>query len=62
VKGAKGGKLPNIMNKCMFWILDDIDVYGAHLNYHTGLLELNHIENIKKMAKMTQRSKSVLDW
>jgi hypothetical protein len=41
---------------------DDIEAYGAHRNYHTGPSEHNHIENIKKMAKMTQRRKSVLDW
>jgi hypothetical protein len=41
---------------------DDIDAYGAHRNYHTGPSEHNHIENIKKMAKMTQKRKSVLDW
>jgi hypothetical protein len=41
---------------------DDIEAYGAHRNYHSGCSEHNHIENIKKMAKMTQKRKSVLDW
>lgn len=41
---------------------DDIEAYGAHRNYHTGPSEHNHIDNIKKMAKMTQGRKSVLDW
>ena len=41
---------------------DDIEAYGAHRNYHSGSSEHNHIENIKKMAKMTQKRKSVLDW
>jgi hypothetical protein len=30
--------------------------------YHSGSSEHNHIENFKKMAKMTQKRKSVLDW
>jgi hypothetical protein len=41
---------------------DDIEAYGAHCNYHIGPSEHNHIENIKKMAKMAQRRKYVLDW
>jgi hypothetical protein len=41
---------------------DDIDSLGAHQNYHTGPSEHHHIDNIKKLAKMTQRRKSVLDW
>jgi hypothetical protein len=41
---------------------DDIDSLGAHQNYHTGSSEHNHIDNIKKPSKMTQRRKSVLDW
>ena len=41
---------------------DDIDSLGAHQNYHTGSSEHNHIDNIKKPAKMTQGRKSVLDW
>jgi hypothetical protein len=41
---------------------DDIDSLGAHQNYHTGPSEHNHIDNIKRLAKMTQGQKSVLDW
>ena len=41
---------------------DDIEAYGAHQNYHTGPSEHNHIDNIKKMAKITQNRKSVSDW
>jgi hypothetical protein len=41
---------------------DAIDAYRAHWNYHTGPSEHNHIENIKKMARMPHRWKSVLDW
>jgi hypothetical protein len=41
---------------------DDIDSLGAHQNIHTGPSEHNHIENVKKMAKMTQGRKSVMDW
>jgi hypothetical protein len=41
---------------------DDIDSLGAHQNYHTGPSEHNHIDNIKRLAKMTQNRKSVLDW
>jgi hypothetical protein len=41
---------------------DDIDSLGAHENYHTGLSEHNHIDNIKRLAKITQGRKSVLDW
>jgi hypothetical protein len=41
---------------------DDIDSLGAHQNYHTGPSEHNHIDNIKRLAKMTQGRKSVLDW
>ena len=41
---------------------DDIEAYGAHCNYHSGSSEHNHIENIKKMAKITQKRKSALDW
>jgi hypothetical protein len=43
-------------------VLDDIDSLGAQHNYHTGLAEHNHIDNIKKLAKMAQRWKLVLDW
>jgi hypothetical protein len=41
---------------------DDIGSLGTHQKYHTGLLEHNHIDNIKLLAKMTQGQKSVLDW
>ena len=33
---------------------DDIASFGAHQNYHTGPSEHNHIDNIKRLAKMTQ--------
>jgi hypothetical protein len=41
---------------------DDINSLGAHRNYFTESSEHNHIDNIKRLAKMTQGHKSVLDW
>ena len=41
---------------------DDINSLGAHQNYLTELSEHNHNNNIKRLAKMTQGRKSVLDW
>jgi hypothetical protein len=41
---------------------DGIDSLGTHQNYHTGPLEHNHIDNIKRLGKMTHGQKLVLDW
>jgi hypothetical protein len=41
---------------------DDIEAYGAPCNTNSGSAEHNHIDNVKKAAKMTQHHKSVLDW
>ena len=43
-------------------IAENINIYGAHKNVHTGPQEHNHIENSKKPCKQIQQNKSVLDW
>ena len=36
-------------------VADNIKIYGAHQNVHTGLQEHNHIMNTKKPSKQAQR-------
>ena len=41
---------------------ENIDLFGAHRNVHTGLQEHNHIQNTKKPSKQVQRNKFTFDW
>ena len=43
-------------------VAENIQLYGAHENVHTGPQEHNHIENTKKPSKQVQRRKTILDW
>ena len=42
-------------------IADNIQLYGAHRNIHTGPQEHNHIENAKRPSERTQKRKAVFD-
>ena len=42
-------------------VVENIVLYGAHRNVHTGLQEHNHIENTKKPSLQVQRKKTILD-
>ena len=42
-------------------IADNIQLFGAHRNIHTGPQEHNHIENAKRPSQRTQKRKSVFD-
>ena len=41
---------------------ENIDLFGAHRNVHTGPQERNHIQNTKKPSKQVQRNKLTFDW
>jgi hypothetical protein len=43
-------------------VAENILLFGAPRNVHTGPQEHNHIENTKKPSKQVQRKKTVLDW
>ena len=40
---------------------ENIKLFGAHQNVHTGPQEHNHIENTKNPSKLVQRNKMTLD-
>ena len=40
----------------------DIHEFGAHINFHSGPQENNHIENVKKRHKRTQKNKDTMDF
>ena len=42
-------------------IAENIQLFGAHRNIHTGPQEHNHIENTKKPSERTQKRKAVFD-
>ena len=42
-------------------VADNIMLYGAHRNVHTGPQEHNHIENVKRPARLSQKRKVVSD-
>lgn len=43
-------------------VAENILLFGAHRNVHTGPQEHNHIENTKKPSKQVQCKKNLLDW
>ena len=43
-------------------VAENIQLYGAHNNVHTGPQEHNHISNAKKPSKQVQKKKVTLDW
>jgi hypothetical protein len=59
---ARGQGWQTSKNHEQLHVPDDIEAYGAPRNTNSGSAEHNHIDNVKKPAKMTQRRKSVLDW
>lgn len=43
-------------------VLENIELFGAHRNAHTGPQEHNHIQNTKKPSKQVQSNKFTFDW
>jgi len=43
-------------------VAENILLFGAHRNVHTGPQEHNHIQNTKKPSKQVQRNKFTFDW
>ena len=42
-------------------VAENIALFGAHRNVHTGSQEHNHIENVKRPSKCSQKCKAVFD-
>ena len=42
-------------------VAENIELYGAHRNVHTGPQEHNHIENVKRPGRQSQKCKALFD-